>query len=293
MPEIEILSTGLYDTLQDEGRPGYQSQGVPLGGAMDRQAAALANQLVGNPLHTPVIESTLLGPSVRFHGPAQIALTGARIHPKLNGQAIPTYSTVSAAPGAVLTVGGMQSGCRAYLAVRGAWQVRKWLGSCSPPPYPSDLLTPESRLKPGQRLQVQAYSAIAARSIDPEDQPDFPEAPTINLFPGPEWAAFSPAAAALLQSQPFTITKDANRMGLRLQENLPDTSRLPSLLSSAVLPGTVQVPPSGHPIILMADAQTTGGYPRMAQARAHDLPVLAQCRPGDQIRFRLHSYGTQ
>lgn len=285
MPEIEVLSTGLLDTLQDEGRPGYQSQGVPLGGAMDRESAALANQLVGNPLGTPVVESTLLGPRLRFHSPAQIALTGARAQPKLDGQPIPTYTTVTVAPGSVLNIGGMQQGCRTYLAIRGSWLIRKWLGSCSPPPYQSGLLTPESCLQPGQRWHIRALAPISARTIAPLKQPGFPPIRDIKVFTGPEWEAFSLAATEHFRNQIFTISKDANRMGLRLQENLPNADRLPSLLSSAVLPGTVQVPPSGQPILLMADAQTTGGYPRLAQVSANDLPVLAQCRPGDQIRF--------
>lgn len=288
MPAIEVLSTGLLDTLQDEGRVGYQSQGVPLGGAMDRKSAALANQLVGNPLGTPVVESTLLGGRLCFHGPAQIALTGALAQPKLDGQPIPTYTTVNVAPGSVLNIGGMQQGCRTYLAIRGDWLIRKWLGSCSPPPYQSDLLTPESRLQRGQRWQIQESVPISARSIDPQKQSTFSQIRDIRVFPGPEWAVFSVAVTERFLNRAFTISKDANRMGLRLQENLPNADRLPGLLSSAVLPGTVQVPPSGQPIILMADAQTTGGYPRMAQVCTDDLPTLAQCRPGDQIRFKLH-----
>lgn len=288
MPAIEVLSTGLFDTLQDEGRAGHQSQGVPLGGAMDRKSAALANQLVGNPLGTPVVESTLLGGRLCFHGPAQIALTGALAQPKLDGQPIPTYTTVNVSPGSVLNIGGMQQGCRTYLAIRGDWLIRKWLGSCSPPPYQSDLLTPESRLQRGQRWQIRESAPISVRSIAPKEQPAFPHIRDIKVFPGPEWTAFSIAATERFLNRAFTISKDANRMGLRLQENLPDADCLPSLLSSAVLPGTVQLPPSGQPIILMADAQTTGGYPRLVQACTDDLPTLAQCRPGDQIRFRFH-----
>lgn len=288
MPEIEVLSTGLYDTLQDDGRPGNQSQGVPLGGAMDRKSAALANQLVGNPLGTPVVESTLLGPSLRFHGPAQVALTGALAHPKLNGVPFPTYATVNLAAGTILNIGAMQNGCRTYLAIRGHWAIQKWLGSCSPPPYQAGVLTPQSRLQPGQRWQIHDYPPITPRSIDAREQPKFLPIQEIKVFAGPGWAAFSAAATGYFLNHPFTLSKDANRMGLRLQESIPDADGLPSLLSSAVLPGTLQVPPSGQPILLMADAQTTGGYPRLAQVCNNDLPALAQCRPGDQIRFRLH-----
>ena len=287
MPEIEVLSTGLYATLQDEGRPGFQSQGVPLGGAMDRKSAALANQLVGNALDTPVVESTLLGPKLRFHGPAQIALAGASIRPKLNGRAIPTYRTVAVQTGSVLDIRGMHKGCRTYLAIRGDWVIRRWLGSCSPPPYQSDLLTPESRLKPGQRLQIKAFAPIEPRRIPPQERPNFPKIYDIRVFPGPEWGAFASAATAHFLSQAFTLSKDTNRMGLRLREALPAAERLPTLLSSAVLPGTVQAPPSGQPIILMADAQTTGGYPRLAQVCTNDLPALAPWSHGDRIRLSL------
>lgn len=288
MVEVEIISAGLFDTLQDEGRPGYQSQGVPLGGAMDRQSAALANQLVGNPLVTPVLESTLLGPRLHFHGPAQIALTGALARPTLNGQPISRYITVNVAPGAILNIGGMQQGCRSYLAIRGDWQVQKWLGSCSPPPYQSEVLTPDSRLQSGQLLKIQNAPNIEIRQFLPQEYSISPTNREIRVFPGPEWGAFSDSARAHFLDQPFTLSKDSNRMGLRLKEQLPETGHLPGLLSSAVLPGTVQVPSSGQPIILMADAQTTGGYLRIAQVSTNDLPILAQCRPGDQVQFRLH-----
>ncbi|WP_282775868.1 biotin-dependent carboxyltransferase family protein [Phaeodactylibacter xiamenensis] len=288
MLKVEIISTGLFDTLQDEGRPGYQSQGVPLGGAMDRQSAALANQLVGNPLGTPVVESTLLGSKLYFHGPAQIALTGALARSTLNGHPMPRYTTVNVSPEAILNIGSMQQGCRTYLAIRGDWQVQKWLGSCSPPPYQSEVLTPDSQLQPGQLLKIQNAPNIEIRQFPPQDQPIFPKNGEVRVFPGPEWGAFSDSARAQFLDQPFTLSKDSNRMGLRLKEQLPETGHLPGLLSSAVLPGTVQVPPSGQPIILMADAQTTGGYLRIAQVATNDLPILAQCRPGDQVQFRLH-----
>jgi len=288
MLKVEIISTGLFDTLQDEGRPGYQSQGVPLGGAMDRRSAALVNQLVGNPLSTPVLESTLLGPRLCFHSPAQIALTGALARPTLNGQPIPRYTTVNVPSEAILNIGSMQQGCRTYLAIRGDWQVQKWLGSCSPPPYQSEVLTPDSRLQPGQLLKIQNAPNIEIRQFPPQDHPIFPKNGEVRVFPGPEWEAFSDSARELFLTQPFTLSKDSNRMGLRLKEQLPETGHLPGLLSSAVLPGTIQVPPSGQPIILMADAQTTGGYLRIAQVATNDLPMLAQCRPGDQVQFRLH-----
>lgn len=288
MLEVEIISAGLLDTLQDEGRPGYQTQGVPLGGAMDRQSAALANQLVGNPLRTPVLESTLLGPRLCFHGPAQLALAGALASPMLNGHPIPRYTTVNVPPGAILNIGSMQQGCRTYLAIRGDWQLKKWLGSCSPPPYQPEVLTPDSRLQPGQFLKIQNAPNIEIRQFPLQDHPIFPKICEVRVFPGPEWGAFPNSAREHFLNQPFTLSKDSNRMGLRLREQLPETGHLSGLLSSAVLPGTIQVPSSGQPIILMADAQTTGGYPRLAQVCTNDLPILAQCRPGDQVRFRLH-----
>ncbi|MEQ8704276.1 MAG: biotin-dependent carboxyltransferase family protein [Phaeodactylibacter sp.] len=287
MPEIEIGSTGWYDTLQDEGRPGYQSFGVPVGGAMDRRAAALANQLVHNPLSTPVLESTLMGPRLRFHTPAQIALTGASIQPQLNGAPVPTYTTLTVGAGSVLEVGRMEKGCRTYLAVHGEWQVPKWLGSCSPPPFQADQLTPASVIRPHQRIHIKAGKLVPIRAIELKNRPAFPQQRTVGVLPGPEWPAFSRLAIARFFGKAFTVSNEANRMGLRLKETVEHTSTLGQLISSAVLPGTVQLPPSGQPIILMADAQTTGGYPRLVQVLADDLPILAQLRPGDRIRFTL------
>lgn len=287
MLEIEVLSKGLYDTLQDEGRPGHQSYGVPVGGAIDRKAAMLANQLVGNAMNTPVLESTLVGPRLLFHEAAQIALTGARTEAKINGAPIPIYSTVNIKPGDMLNIGRMQHGCRTYLAVNGTWMVTKWLDSCSPPPYQANQLTPDSHLQKGNRISILQGTPIRIRSLRGPDWDQKPEISTIRAFRGPESEWFSERSWDYFFQQVFTLSKAANRMGIRLQEAIPGTENLPRLISSATLPGTVQLPSSGVPILLMADAQTTGGYPRMAQILTEDLPKLAQLRPGDQIRFNL------
>ena len=127
---LHFQKAGLLTTIQDKGRFGYLASGVPIGGAMDQEAARIANQLVGNEPNTPVLEITLLGPSINIQGTTQIALAGANLSPKLNGGAIPMYETITLRQDSILSFGKVVNGCRAYLAIKGAWQIKQWLGSC-------------------------------------------------------------------------------------------------------------------------------------------------------------------
>ena len=283
MIRLHVEKPGLHTLVQDSGRIGLQQYGIPVGGPLDRGAARMANQLVGNPPDTPVLELTLVGPQLRFEGDCQMALCGADLSPSLNGKPIALCQTIEVKDSALLQFGAPKSGCRAYLAVRGTWLLPKWLGSQSAFLQHTPCPTPESILHKGQILEIQPLPPIS-RPPAPTRHP-IPSLPFIRVWPGPEFSGFSRAAIASFFGRKHRLSADSNRMGYRLVDPLDDMRPFPELISSGIVPGTVQVPPSGIPIILLADAQTIGGYPRIANVLLSDLDLLAQLKPGDALRF--------
>lgn len=284
---IHIQKPGLLTTIQDQGRKGYQAFGVPINGAMDKRSARAANWLVGNPHDAPVIEITMMGPALHIEGDCQFALTGADISPSLDGKVCAMYETQLVKNGAMLSFGALKKGCRAYMAIGGDWQVKSWLGSQSASGHMPKELTPESLLSKDSLLHIKSRSFIHKRFIRPNDQPDFPNQLQVHVLPGPEFNYFSRLQIAHFFSQEFLLRSESNRMGYRLDEALPDYQAEKEVISSGIVPGTIQVPPSGQPIILMADAQTTGGYPRIANVITKDLDRLGQLKPGDRVGFIL------
>lgn len=300
-----IIRPGLLTTVQDLGRPGYQHLGVVVSGALDAVALRVANLLVGNPEQAAGLEITLLGPAIRFEADYLIALTGANLSPTLDGQPLPLHRPVAVRAGTVLAFGAVRAGCRAYLAVAGGLAVPLVLGSRST--YLRATLggwhgralqagdeLPVGELSPAneQLRQLVAPAVLpapwaAARwtpgpALCPQPRPQ----PLIRAVRGPEDAQFNEASQRVFWHEPFTITPAADRMGYRLQGPALTRAIAPELLSSAVTFGTVQVPPGGQPIVLLADAQTTGGYPRLAQVITADFSALAQARPGQALRFQ-------
>jgi antagonist of KipI len=284
MVTLEFLKTGLLTSVQDLGRSGWQQFGVPISGAMDRPAMLRANQLVGNKKDSPCLEITLLGPKIKIHGEGQMALTGADLSAKLNEERINVTAGFSVREGDVLSFGRCISGCRAYLAVAGEWQVARWLGSCSEVPYTKGMAGLPCPLEPGRIISIsnRKYSSSipyweAARPFTLSDQ--------IRIMAGPEFTSFSEQTIADFMDRRHVVSSQSNRMGYRLESPLKYVERLPELISSGVVPGTIQITGSGQPIILMMDAQTTGGYHRIANVVESDLPILAQMKPGDPIKF--------
>jgi antagonist of KipI len=254
---------------------------------MDRSSAVIANQLVGNPIDSPVLEITIQGPKILIEGAAQLAITGANLSPTLNGNALPMYESVRTADSSNLSFGRLQSGCRAYLAVRGRWEAKQWLGSVSPPPFQADILTPHSLISKNSILNIETDGFIPKRFYAPYARPDFRKPQALRLLKGPEYGQFDPTFIDWLFEQAHHLSPDSNRMGCRLEEPGPILSRAREMVSSAVLPGTVQVTAAGKVMILMADAQTTGGYPRLGIVPEQELNRLAQVCPGQAIRFVL------
>lgn len=289
MPSIElrVIHPGLLTTVQDQGRVGHQHCGVPVGGAMDQTSMRIANELVGNPSSTPVLEITLMGPVIEFQGDFQAAITGADLSPQFDDQPLPMNRTLSLASGQ-LRFGQAISGCRAYLAVRGQWQVPTWLGSCSPITLGSEHEIASNQLGRGSVIAIETNCPAALTSIEVNRVEPHSEL-SVKIQPGPEFEAFSRQQIAAFFSRRFTISTHSNRMGYRLASDLDCQSMSldQELVSSGVFPGCIQLTGSGQPIVLMRDAQTTGGYPRLAVIGEQELDQVAQLKPGDFLRFQI------
>ena len=300
---LHILRPGLLTTVQDLGRTGYQQDGVVVSGAMDATALRVANLLVGNEEHAAGLEITVLGPRLRFGADHLIALTGADCSATLNGEPVGHNRAIWIAAGAELALGAAKTGCRAYLAVAGGVAVPRVLGSRGTYLRAAFGGLAGRALQAGDELPVGAPSASGTRLAHRLARPSAGWAPAgftpgpglcpvprpvpvVRALRGPEYAWFTAESQRAFWQAPFAISPEADRMGYRLQG--PPLARHDGaeLLSSAVALGTVQVPAGGQPIVLMADHQTTGGYPRLAQVISADLGVLAQARPGQALRFQ-------
>ena len=285
--KLTFLKPGLHTTVQDHGRLGFQHLGVPINGVMDKHSANLASELVGNESSTPLFEITLIGPKIEFSGKGQIAITGANLSPKINGKAVEMYITLNIADGDLLEFGKPIEGCRAYLAVGGALQVQQWLGSASASASDPKTFTPQSLIQSGTSFYVNNNKKFDAKSIPEEQRPKMELPFKVRVIKGPEFDAFPKNAIDHFFKYWFPVSKDANRMGYRLDKTLPDFKPSTEVISSGIVPGTIQITNSGQPIVLMADAQTSGGYMRIANILTEDLNKVAQLKPGDLIGFEL------
>ncbi|HEX2779922.1 MAG TPA: biotin-dependent carboxyltransferase family protein [Gemmatimonadaceae bacterium] len=281
---VEVLRAGALTTIQDLGRLGHQREGVPEAGAMDAHAARLANLLVGNLESAALLEATLLGPALRFAGATTVALGGADFGATLDGEALAPWRAVAVSAGATLELGAARDGCRAYIAIAGGIEVPAVLGSRSTY-LPAAIGGLDGRaLRRGDVLQASVPGESRARRSLPVAQRPVYDG-NVRLVPSEMLAALGDAARATLLGEEFRVSPDSDRMGCRLTGPRLGGAAVPELLSSGATMGTVQLPPGGAPIVLMADHQTTGGYPVLGHVATVDLGKVAQLRPGDPIRF--------
>jgi antagonist of KipI len=284
---LHFIKAGMFTTIQDLGRAGHQDKGIPVGGALDRASAHLANSIAGNAESEPVLEITMKGPLVRFEGSCQIVITGADMKPTLSDEEIPQNVLVDVAHDAVLSFDKLRSGCRAYLAVRGKWQVEKWLGSASALTIAEADLVPGAVIKKGSLLHIVTLDHLEVGENEGKGVDAWPDELIVRVLAGPEFKSFSAEQIAFFFNTRFSLTSDSNRIGYRLEPLLPAYESPSELISSGIVPGVVQVTRQGQPIILMADAQTTGGYHRIANVIREDLDRLAQLKPGSSVRFEI------
>ena len=297
---IVVLRPGMLASVQDLGRHGHRGRGICPGGALDTLALTLANRLVGNADGAAGLELTMGACEVRFEVDTRIAIGGDDFGARLDGVALWPYWSTPVKAGQRLVLGGANAGTgkkglRTWLAVAGGIDVPPVLGSRS-----TDLKAGfgghEGRaLKKGDRLPLgesRLDTAQRARRAFGLRGPDWAtgaagvdDAIVLRVMPGPEYAQFTAASAAALWAAPWRVTPQSNRMGSRLEGPALERSGTGDMLSSGVIPGTIQVPPSGQPIILMGDAQTTGGYPRIGVVIRADLWKLAQAPLGGMLRL--------
>jgi len=287
---ITVLQPGLFTTIQDAGRWGHQDRGVPVAGPMDRRSYRLANALVGNPPDAAALEATLLGPALRMEQPVRVAITGADLSASIDGTALAVDAVRACGAGSVLRFGERRRGARAYIAFDGGIDVPPVLGSRATHVV-CGLGGVEGRaLKAGDRLRLgQAHPGGRTRGFSPLR---IEGGARLRVMRGPQDEYFDQSAFDLLQRTRFTIEPQSNRMGYRLTaaDRIPNPeSRIPAgaMISDATFMGGLQVPPSGEPILLMADRQTTGGYPQIATVVTADLPLAGQLAPGDWVQFTL------
>ncbi len=284
---LEILEPGLLTTIQDLGRFGYQRLGIPAAGAMDTFALKTANALVGNPPGAAGLEITLLGPRVVFTEGCAIAVTGGGLGPRLNGREVEGWKRQLVAPGAVLDFSGRRSGARAYLAVSGGIAVEPWLGSRSTYLMAAVGGLEGRALRAGDRLPLgRSMLSLARPSVPPDRLPPYSSEPTARVILGPHADRFTQEGIDAFLSGSYLVTPSSNRMGYRLEGPKISHTRGPDLISCGIPLGGIQVPGTGQPIILMADHQTTGGYTMIATVIQADIPLVAQCLPGERLRFR-------
>lgn len=294
---LRIIKAGLLDTVQDGGRYGYAHLGINPGGAMDVFSWRLGNALLGNELHAPSIELHFPAAQILFEEAMMVCITGADFTPLLNQHPLPLHQPVWVPAGSLLHFGGWRGGARCYLSFAKRLELSPWLNSCSTHLKAAaggfggralmrdDVLCFERPLRMKTLLQsVTVLPWSSGETIDYRNE--------IQFLIGNEWNWLTTASQQEMQQHYFQITADADRMGYRLAGPTLLRNHSSELLSSGVGFGTVQLLPGGQLIILMADHQTTGGYPRIAHIISAHLPLLAQKRPNDVVKFVMTDLAT-
>ena len=280
---IDVLQAGRCDLVMDGGRYGFTHLGVPVGGAADAQALRRANRLVGNADTASGLEIVLNGPVLSFPQGGLIALTGARFGlSRSSGDGVEWDKALLMARNEQLIVGAARSGCRCWLAVRGGLVVPDVMASRSTFLPASFGGMQGRRLRAGDRLTVGAQSGVPMLCAQP---PVRDESLPFRVIPGPQAADFTDTGLAAFFSVPYRVDAASDRRGVRLSGAPVAAMARGSLPSQAVLPGAIQIPPDGQPIILGWDGPVSGGYPVIAGLISADLPRLAQLKPGDTVRF--------
>lgn len=279
---IEVISAGIYTSIQDLGRFGHQDKGVPVSGVMDERAARIANGLLGNPETSAVLEMTMVGAKLKFNSDTAIALTGADISPEVNGQSIKNNTFVSIKAGDILSFGKIKKGFRGYLAILGGFQSAGVLDSKSM--YAR--ITTAVTLKKGTTLKIPTSKiSNENRFSNIKINEDYIGNRVLEVFKGPEFDKLSLQEQNKLFSKAFIVSKNNSRMGYQLEGILKNN--LKPIITAPVIPGTVQLTPSGKLIVLMRDCQTTGGYPRVLQLSKMAINSLAQKFTGEKLEFKL------
>ncbi|WP_207491604.1 biotin-dependent carboxyltransferase family protein [Aridibaculum aurantiacum] len=286
---VTVVKHGLMDTMQDMGRYGYQHFGINPGGVVDPVAAAIANQLVGNPAQAAVIEMHFPAASFHFSEDAVIAISGADFSAVAGDEHVPVHAAFPIAAGTSLSFKRPVSGARCYLAVRGGWKAEDWLGS-----YSTNLKVRAggyqgNPLRKGDELDIQPTTTPGAGllNLDLRQVNCLYNPGAIRVVCGAQYHWLLDISKKQFTTSPFTISSQSDRMGYRMVGETLETSIREELVSSAVTRGAIQLLPSGQLVVLMADHQTTGGYPVVAHVITADFPSLAQKQVNEKVTFEL------
>ncbi len=302
---ITVLNSGMLSSIQDLGRHGFQKHGVIVSGAMDSYSLRIGNLIVGNKEEEAGLEITLLGPTLLFENDMLIAITGGDLSPVIEGRSVPLWRPVLVKKGSVLNFGKIKSGCRAYLCVAGGFTIPEMLNSKSTYLRARMGGYKGRALKTGDRIEINSISHLSEKLIiklqnnkaldaftttnwfvDFHKFITFSNEYRIRILAGNHFSMCSTNSQMNFYTGKYTVTPQSDRMGYRINGPEVKLNEKCELLSEAVTFGTIQLPPDGNPIILVADRQTTGGYPKIAQVVSADLSLIAQIKPGEIISFQ-------
>lgn len=276
---LKVLKSGFYTTLQDAGRFGYRDKGVPISGVMDINVVKKANDLLENDVMASVLEITMTGPTLEFETDTYIALAGAKMSATLNNEPISNYKTYKINAGDILSYGRLTKGFRGYLVIKDGFNVKEVLGSQSQF-YP---ITSSGCLRDKDEIPYTEISSFEPK-ISELKVDCLLEEIVLEVTQGPEYGQLENNHLEALFFKEFSVAKEYSRMGYQFEEKI--NGHQISMLTSATMPGTVQLTPSGKLIVLMKDGQTTGGYPRILQLSDKAISILAQKKFGDSVSFK-------
>jgi biotin-dependent carboxylase-like uncharacterized protein len=289
-PHLKVIEPGLATTVQDRGRFGYQHVGVPISGPLDPIAFRLANVLVGNPENTGALEIRLLGPTLRIETECvRVALCGTTTPLEILGaeaRIIPSWRSVLLPLGSIFRIGALKDTSCCYLAVEGGFDVPSVLGSQSTFARGALGGFHGRALEPGDRVPLCRSDAASRRDVRLANPPDPDRGAPIRVVLGPQNDYFDAASIELFQSSEYTISRNADRMGMRLEGAALTHSKGYNISSDGITTGAIQVPGNGLPIVMVNDRQTTGGYPKIANVSSVDLPRLGRMKPMSRLRFQ-------
>ena len=288
---IKVIAPGMLSTFQDLGRQNYQQFGMPVAGSMDKFAHKTANLLVGNDEAEAVLEMTIMGASLEFEEEAVIALTGADMSPKINGEiSVGMWRSVHIKRGDKLSFGNVTNGCRCYMAISGGYDILEVLDSKSTYTRGGIGGYFGRGLKKGDVIGFNKgkldLEKLLGRFIRAAHIPSYSNNIELRVILGPQEEAFTQKGIADFVSETYKISNECDRMGYRLDGKKIEHVASADVISDGIVSGAVQVPAHGNPIIMLSDCQTTGGYTKIAHVITSDLPKIAQSKAGDEVRFK-------
>lgn len=282
---LNFIKPGMQTSIQDAGRFGFMHQGISQSGAMDPLSLQLANCLVSNPINQAAIEITLVGPTIEFMQTLTIAICGAEFDLTLNDEPVFNNQTINVNAGDVLKFKGLRNGTRAYIAVAGEFNVESLFGSQATHLTAGFGGYQGRQFEANDILEIVSARVVNQRDLPEEYRPTFSGNYLLRCCEGLEADHFDQESLDAFFDTSYTISVESNRMGLRLEGDPVPLKESMSIISSGLVQGSIQVPPSGLPIVSSVDGQTIGGYPRIANVISADLTLLGQLKARDKVSF--------